>query len=139
MQVQQRQHLGDLRRLPRPRRQDRRREPLSLTSFRVDTLVVDPRRPHRHRPRRGQHLAGAVVAVAYHQPIPILVDLTQVGVDVGGNLGLQRRCEHCPCTVTHDLVEQRPARGAVLVGCIGVVDYLEHGRTFPNQRVNAGS
>ncbi len=67
-----------------------------------------------------------------------LVDLTQVGVDVGGNLGLQRRREHRPGTVTHDLVEQRPARRAVLVGRIGVVDYLEHRRTFPNQRVNAG-
>ena len=68
-----------------------------------------------------------------------LVDLTQVGVDVGGHLGLQRRREHRPGTVTHDLVEQRPARRAVLVGRIGVVDYLEHGRTFLNQRVNAGS
>ena len=33
MQVQQRQHLGDLRRLPRPRRQNLRREPLPLTGF----------------------------------------------------------------------------------------------------------
>ena len=31
--------------------------------------------------------------------------------------------EHCPCTVADDLVEQRPARRAVLVGRIRVVDY----------------
>jgi hypothetical protein len=38
MQVEQRQHLGDLRGLPRPRRQDRRGEPLALARIRVDTL-----------------------------------------------------------------------------------------------------
>jgi hypothetical protein len=80
-----------------------------------------------------------VIAVAQHQPVTRFVDLTQVGVDVGRDLGLQRRREHRPRTVTHDLVEQRPARRAVLTGCIRVVDYREHGRTFPNQRVNAGS
>jgi hypothetical protein len=62
-----------------------------------------------------------------------------MGVDVGGDLGLQRSREHRPCTVAGDLVEQRPARRGVLVGRIRVVDYLEHGRTFLNQRANAGS
>jgi hypothetical protein len=33
VQVQQRQHLGDARGLPRPRRQDRRGEPLALTGL----------------------------------------------------------------------------------------------------------
>jgi hypothetical protein len=47
MQVQQRQHLGDLRGLPCPLRQDRRGEPPTLTRAGVDTLIVDP--------RRGQH------------------------------------------------------------------------------------
>ena len=37
------------------------------------------------------------------------------------------------------LVAQRPARRAVLTGRIRVMDYLEHGRTFLNQRVKAGS
>ena len=68
------------------------------------------------------------------------VDLTHVGVDVGSDLGPQRRREHRPGTVTHDLVKQRPARRAVVIGrIVVVVDYLEYGRTFPNQRVNAGS
>jgi hypothetical protein len=37
-----------------------------------------------------------------------------VGVEVGGDLGLQRRREHRPRTVTHDLVEQRPTDTVVL-------------------------
>ena len=139
MQVQQRQHLHHLRRLARPRRQDRRGEPATFPGLGVDALVVDSWRPHRHRTRRRDHLAGLVVAVTHHQPIPRLVDLAGMGVDVGGHLGLQRRREHRSCTVTHDLIEQRPARRAVLIGHICVVDYLEHGRTFLNQRVNAGS
>ena len=46
-------------RLPRPRRQDRRGEPLPLTGHLVDALVVDPRLPHRHRPGRRGHLPPA--------------------------------------------------------------------------------
>ena len=75
MQIQQRQHLRDLRRLPGPRRQDRRGEPPTLTGRLVDALVVDPRLPHRDRSRSRGHLPGAVVAVADHQPVPVLVDL----------------------------------------------------------------
>ena len=112
---------------------------MTFAGLGVDALVVDPRRPHRHRPCGRDHLPLPVVTVAEHQPIPVLVYLTQVGIDVCGDLGLQRSREHCPCTVTHDLIEQRPARPAVLVGRIRVVNYLEHGRTFPNQRANAGS
>jgi hypothetical protein len=79
-----------------------------------------------------------VIAVAHHQPAAVLVDPIDELFHIHRDLGLQRRGEHCPCTITHDLVEQRPARHAVLVGCIRVVDYLEHGRTFLNQRANAG-
>jgi len=139
MQVQQRQHLGHLRRLARPRGQDHRAEPATFTGLGVDALVVDPGRSHRHRTRRREHLPRLVEAVADQQPVTRFVDLVGVGVDVGGDLGLQRRREHCPCTVADDLVEQRPVRRTVLVGRIRVVDYLEHGRTFPNQRANAGS
>src|SRR4051812_29711359 len=60
-------------------------------------------------------------------------------LDVGRDLGLQRRGQHLPGAVADDLIEQRPARhDVVLVRLHGVVDYLEHGRTFPNQRANAG-
>ncbi len=56
-------------------------------------------------------------------------------VDVGGDLGLQRRGEHRARTVTHDLIEHRSAG---LVGLLDFLNYFEHGRTFPNQRANAG-
>ena len=69
---------------------------MPLTSVGVDTLVVDPGRPNRHRTRGRQHLTLAVEAVAYHQPIPVLVDLASMGIDIGGDLGLQRRREHRP-------------------------------------------
>jgi hypothetical protein len=44
MQIQQRQHLRRLRRLPCPGGQDRRRKPASLPGGLVDALIVDPRR-----------------------------------------------------------------------------------------------
>ena len=69
-----------------------------------------------------------------------LVDGVGMGLDVGGDLGLQRRREHRPRAVTDQLVQQRPADPSRDV-CSGLglfVDYLEHGRTFPNQRANAG-
>jgi hypothetical protein len=50
------------------------------------------------------------VAVAHHQPPAVLVALTDVRIDVRGDLGLQRRCEHPTSPVTHDLVDQRLAR-----------------------------
>ena len=36
--------------------------------------------------------------------MPRLVDLVAELLDVGGDLGLQRRREHLPCTVADDLV-----------------------------------
>jgi hypothetical protein len=62
-----------------------------------------------------------------------------MGLDVGGDLGQQRSSEHLPCAVTGKLVEQRPtdARRDVLLGLVLLVDYLEHGRTFPSRRANA--
>jgi hypothetical protein len=87
-----------------------------LPGIGVETLVVDPRRRHPHGSRRGQHVALVVVAVADHQPVTRFVNLTQVGVDVGGDLGLQRGREHLSGTVADDLVEQRPTRRAVFVG-----------------------
>ncbi len=142
VQVQQRQHLRDLRGLARPGRQDRRREPLPLAGDLVDALVVDPGLTHRHRPDRGDDLPRGVEAVAHHQPVAVLVNLTGVGLDVRGDLGQQRRGEHLPGAVAGELVEQRPThrrRGAdVLLGLVLLVDYLEHGRAFPNRRANAG-
>ncbi len=130
VQIQQRQHLGDLRRFARPRRQDRRGEPLPLTGFRIDPLVVHPRRGHRHRTGPGHHLPLLVVAVADHQPVTVLVADVGERVDVGGDLRLQRRRQHLAGTVPDDLIQQRttdrPATFRIL-RC----NYREHGRTFP--------
>jgi hypothetical protein len=46
------------------------------------------------------------VAVADHQTTAVLVALAGVRVEVRGDLGLQRRREHPPRTVTHDVVDQ---------------------------------
>jgi len=71
-----------------------------------------------------------VVAVADHQPATVLVDLVGVCLDVGGDLGLQRRGQHLPGTAAHDFIEQRPThRGRSL--CVGLglfFYYLEHER-----------
>jgi len=75
-----------------------------------------------------------------HQPVPVLVDLVGVLRNVGRNLGLQRCGEHPAGALAGQLVQHRPAhpRRGVLIGLVIVVDYREHGRTFPNQRANAG-
>ena len=140
VQVQQRQHLRDARGLPRPRRQDRRGEPPALTRSLVDALVVDPRLTHRHRARRRGDLPRLVETVANNQLVPPLVNLTSVRLDIRGDLGQQRSRQHLPSTVTGQLVEQRPThrhRG-MNVGLGPLLDYLEHGRAFPNRRANAG-
>jgi len=129
MQVQQRQHLRDLRRLTRPRRQDRPGEPAPRPAHLIDSLVVDPRRTHRHRTCRCRHVTGLVVAVADHQPAAILIDLVDMSVDVGGDLALQRRRQHLPSTLAGQLIEHRPAdRGrGVPVGLRPLVNYGKHG------------
>ncbi len=51
---------------------------------------------------------------------------------VGSDLGLQCSSQHLPRTVADDLVQQRPTSTAgVVVGVLGIVNYGEHGRTFP--------
>lgn len=69
-----------------------------------------------------------------------LVDDLAVGVDVGGDLGPQRRGQHLSGAGTDQIVQQRAThhRRGVLVWLGLFLDYLERGRTFPNQRANAG-
>jgi len=78
-------------------------------------------------------------AVPHHQPPPVGIEQLGVRLDVGGDLDLQRSGQHLPSALTNQRVEQRrtPRRGLV-TGLAGVPDYLENGRTFPNQRANAG-
>jgi hypothetical protein len=57
-------------------------------------------------PRRGQHVPHAVVAIAHHQTVAVLVDLIGELLDVGADLGLQRRRQHLPGTIANDLIKQ---------------------------------
>jgi hypothetical protein len=79
-----------------------------------------------------------VVAVAHDQPVAVLVALVGELGDVGVHLGPQRLGQHPPRALPDDLVDQRPRRAARVVGRGLVMNYLEHGRTFPNRRANAG-
>ncbi len=111
VQVQQRQHLGDLRGLARPRRQDRRGEPLPLPGHRVRPPVIDPRHGHLHSARAGQHLPRLVTAVADHQPAAVLIPLGGTRRDTGINRTPQRPGQHPPRALPHDLINQRPRPG----------------------------
>jgi hypothetical protein len=138
VQVQQRQHLGDLRGLPAPRRQDRRGEPLTLAGCGVDALVVDPGHGHLDRARAGQDLAGVVGAVAHDQPVAVLVTLADELGDVGVDLGLQGLGEHPAGALADDLVDQRRAVGAAGVISVGRSrNYGEHGSYLPDRRWRA--
>ena len=137
VQVEQRQHLADLRGLARPRRQDRRAEPHPLARGRVGALVVHPRRGHLHRPGAGQHRPRLGSAVTHHHPPAIPIAQPGELADVRGDLGLQRRGQHLPGAVPHDLVDQRrrlPGRQRAS----HVRHYCEHGYTFPARRSSAG-
>jgi hypothetical protein len=74
-----------------------------------------------------------VIAVADHQPPPVLIDLITELVNVGSDLGGQRRSQHLARPVADDLIQQRPTAtpGVVVIGLFGIVNYGEHGRTFP--------
>ena len=78
---------------------------MPVTGFRVDPLVVDARRVHRHRARAGGHLTRLVIAIAHHQPPPVLVTLVGEPGAVGVHLGLQRLGQHPPRTLPDELVD----------------------------------
>jgi len=95
--------------LATPGRQDRRGEPVTLAGGLVKALVVDPRRTHLHRTRRGEQPPLAGVAVTDHQPPPVGIELVGVRRDLGADLSLQRGGEHPPRPLPHNLIYQRPA------------------------------
>jgi len=133
VQVEQGQHLGDLRGLPRPRRQDRGGDPLPLTGVRVGALVGDPGDGHLDRARAGQDLPRLVIAVADHQPAAIFATLGGMRRDIGVHLGPQRLGQHPPGAFPHDLINQR--RRAVLAALVARAvarDYREH-RVVPSR------
>src|SRR4051794_30200124 len=69
-------------------------------------------------------------AVPHHHPATGIV--TDIGepVDIGGDLGLQRRRQHPPCTITDQLIQHRHRDRFVLLRIL-LTNYREHRRTFP--------
>jgi hypothetical protein len=133
--------FGDLRHhAGRIAEANRCRSPV-LSSTRLSTeparaTAVDPRRDHLDRAGRGQHLPRPGVPVAHDKAATALVQLVDVCRDVRGDLSRQRRSEHPPRPITHDLIDQRPARcGHRRNRWRGVirVDYGEHGRILPTR------
>ena len=86
------------------------REPLPLTGFRVNALVVNARRVHLDRARAGDHITRLVVTVAHHQPTPVVVALVGEPSDVGVDLGAQCLGQHPPRTLADDLIDHRRRR-----------------------------
>ncbi len=132
VQIEQRKHLGDLRRLAAPRSQNLRGEPLALARL-VDAAVVDPRGLHLDRAGRGDHGPGLVPTVADNQSVSALIPFSGQLRYVMVDFRLQCGSQHPPGALADDLVDQ----GAGLGRTIGI-HYAEQGRTFPDLRCNAG-
>jgi hypothetical protein len=132
MQVQQRQHLGDPRDLRahggKITEENRDRAPvtssvrLSLTrgaltwtapeDVSTSRGAADPLRTTSRRPTASTWSAWASTYAA---------------------TSAQRRRQHPPRTITHDLIEHRPTRRAVDSTPLLLGDYREHRRTFPTR------
>src|SRR5271163_5296521 len=63
--------------------------------------------------------------------VAVAIPEVRVTRGVRSDLGLQRGSQHLPGTVADDLIEQRPMSGRLVVGHLRIVNYGEHGRTFP--------
>jgi hypothetical protein len=133
VQVEQRQDLGDLRRLAAPRSQDLRGEPLPFAGGPVDASVVHAGRVDLDRAGRGDDGAGSVVAVADHQPVSTLVGLGRQLGYVLVDFRLQCGGEHTTGALSDDLVDQGAGLGGAVDG-----DYAEHEAYLPDPRCNAG-
>ncbi len=126
MQVEERQHLGDLRGLPAPRRHNRALEPHAFTRLGIDPPVVDARRPDLDPARHRRDRARVRVPIPDHHPVAVLVHLAGQRLDIAVGFGFQRRRQHALRALPADLVQARAqlrARGLVSY-------YLQHRRSF---------
>ena len=105
-QVQDRQHVADLRRAARVGRQDPRAELPTLTGLLVDALVVDARRLQTHRPGPDRQATLAGVPVTHDETVTVLIDLADERRDVLLDLDLQRRGDHPASALPGELVER---------------------------------
>ncbi len=119
-QVEQRQHLGHLRRTPHVGRQQRRDVALTVAA------VVDARRLHGDAARGGRDLARAGVAVAHGQPPARRVDRNGVALEVGLAFGLQRQREHLLGGQAAELVQAHLLLGPHLLMPASLMHYPQH-------------
>ena len=75
VQIEQRQHLGHLRRSAAPRRQDRALEAEPLSAVGIDASVVHPGNGHFEAPGDRRHRSWFTVAVANDEAMTGLVEL----------------------------------------------------------------
>lgn len=95
VQVEQGQHLADLRGLAAPRRQDRGGEPLVLAGGLVDALVVHPQRLHLDRSGRAP---SRTISSSSEPPLGVVLSsLTTVSMGAPSRPTRQRR----PCSMTY--------------------------------------
>ena len=67
--------------------------------------VVDPRSLDRHRTQAGLNRPLAVMAVAYHESMALLIGVAGVLIDITGHLGLDRRSQQLTGAVPENLGE----------------------------------
>jgi hypothetical protein len=122
VQIQQRQHLGHLRRAPTPAGQQPAVELHPLAGTWIDPPVVHPRSDDFDLADPGGDGAGRGVAVADHQPMAALIHQLGVRRDVGLDLGLQRHRQHPPGALAKQLVQVQ----GQLDPCLIVNHYTQH-------------
>jgi hypothetical protein len=126
VQVEQWQHLGDLRGPPAPRRDDRGFELRLLAGLLVDAPVVHPRSPDRNGPSDRLDASWPGMSVAGDECVSVLVPLVTDSGEIRVHLGLEGSCEHLPSPLSADLVQHRlPFRAGSLV-----VHYAQHRRSL---------
>ena len=120
-QIQNRQHLGHLRRATHIGRQEPAREPAPLSLF-VDPSVVDSRGTHLQRARTAGDTPRPRLPVAHHEPAAIRVTGLGMPLHVGRHFLLQRTHQHPPRAFPRELVQH-----VALFPSNLVLDYLQHG------------
>ena len=136
VQIPQRQHLRPAAETSVTRPAGSPRRTGTVPGRLIHPAVIDPRLPRPAPPRptwsppapHGSRCAPPTDA-RRHPPDP-------GRLDVGGHLSQQRRRQHLLGTVPTNLDPSNNPPTDFRVS--RVLNYLEHGRTFPNQRVNAG-
>src|SRR5690606_12441792 len=122
-QIQDRQHLGHLRRASHVRRQNRTREALSA-SIAVHSSVVDSRRRDLDRTRPYGHLPRLRPAVTHHEGMSAIVALITMPLEVRRYFSIESRDQHLPRALTREIIQPQGQSFGLSVRTVS--DYLQH-------------